>query len=85
MNSFKVQVLVLPDIPANALYLYNANIPSEFLDKFDEPCKFSPSCPIEIKYCRIDMGIGSRLRKLHSLLCPGSCTCCTPCDKERDL
>ncbi|KAJ6186885.1 hypothetical protein N7519_001793 [Penicillium mononematosum] len=74
-NSFKV--LALSGVAADALYVYTANIPSGFLDKFDEPLHYSPSCPVAITYCRVPLASSNLLRKLHRLLCAGSCSFCS--------
>ncbi|KAI2730448.1 hypothetical protein DTO012A7_9726 [Penicillium roqueforti] len=75
-NSFKV--LALSGIAAtNFLYVYTANIDSEFLEKFDEPSHYSPSCPITITHSRVLLTSPSILRKIHRRLCTGSCSFCS--------
>ncbi|OBT61432.1 hypothetical protein VE03_08974 [Pseudogymnoascus sp. 23342-1-I1] len=49
-KSFKVCLLAVTGTIAPKLYFYAARIPSQFLDKFDLPSKFSPSGPILISY-----------------------------------
>ncbi|CAG8882578.1 unnamed protein product [Penicillium egyptiacum] len=83
-NSFKVQVLAVPGIAADAFYVYTADIPSGFLNKFDEPSHYSPSPPVAITYCRVPLASSNMLRKLHRLLCATSCSfCCS--NKEQDF
>ncbi|QKX61151.1 uncharacterized protein TRUGW13939_08298 [Talaromyces rugulosus] len=83
--SFKVQVLALQGIAAGALYVYTANIPSEFLDKFEEPSRFSPSSPLVITYDIIPLGRSTMLHKLHRLLCFGSCSFCSSCNETQEV
>ncbi|KAI3260490.1 hypothetical protein CBS147309_7597 [Penicillium roqueforti] len=76
-NSFKVQVLAHSGIVADTLYVYTANIDSEFLDKFDEPSHYSPSCPVTIKHSRVPLTSPFVLRRIHRWLCPVSCSACS--------
>lgn len=73
----KVQVLAHSGIVADTLYVYTANIDSEFLDKFDEPSHYSPSCPVTIKHSRVPLTSPFVLRRIHRWLCPGSCSACS--------
>ncbi|CAG8885920.1 unnamed protein product [Penicillium egyptiacum] len=71
-NSFKVQVLALSGVAADALYVYIANTHSGFLNNFDEPSHYSPSCPVAITYCRVPLASSNMITKRHRLLCAGS-------------
>jgi hypothetical protein len=71
-------------VAADALYIYTANIPCGFLDKFDEPPHYSPSCPVAITYRRVPLASSNMLRKLHRLLCAGLCSFCS-CNQEQLL
>ncbi|KAF7588672.1 hypothetical protein BBP40_005329 [Aspergillus hancockii] len=73
----KVNLLAFADAVPRFLYVYTATIPAEFLDKFDEPLRFSPSCPVAVEYRLIPLDTPNCvLEKLHRLLCPGSCRLC---------
>ncbi|CAH0025850.1 unnamed protein product, partial [Clonostachys rhizophaga] len=60
---FKVHLLAVPDIAARELYLYAARIPPAFLDKFDQPSKFSPSRPISVTYYSLPLRNARKLPK----------------------
>ncbi|KAE8155246.1 hypothetical protein BDV25DRAFT_134993 [Aspergillus avenaceus] len=72
----KVKILAITGVLAKYLYVYTATIPTAFLDKFDEPLRYSPSDPITVTYCRISVIEETSLERLHSLLCTGSCSFC---------
>ncbi|PLN79115.1 hypothetical protein BDW42DRAFT_173584 [Aspergillus taichungensis] len=76
-QSFKVHVLAVSLAFAKYLYVYTATIPVEFLDKFDEPFRYSPSCPIVVKYRRITVLRAYSWTRLHRILCTGTCSYCT--------
>ncbi|KAH6623806.1 hypothetical protein F5144DRAFT_372150 [Chaetomium tenue] len=54
-TSFKVHALVVSGANAQVLYVYKASIPSEFLENFQKPSQFSPSCPIRVSYCLLPL------------------------------
>ncbi|KAJ0420961.1 hypothetical protein BJY00DRAFT_312629 [Aspergillus carlsbadensis] len=74
VQSFKVKVLAIPGTRAKYLYVYTATIPTDFLDKFDEPSRSSPSSPVSVSYYRIAVKDERSLERLHRLLDADSCT-----------
>ncbi|KAF5856441.1 hypothetical protein ETB97_007333 [Aspergillus alliaceus] len=73
-KSFKVNLLA---IKGQFLYVYTATIPSEFLDRFDEPSSSFPHCPVTIEYhCISFHEPDCMIETLHLLLCTGSCRLC---------
>ncbi|CAG9947958.1 unnamed protein product [Clonostachys rosea f. rosea IK726] len=67
---FKVHLLAVPGIAARELYLYAARIPPAFLDKFDQPSKFSPSGPISVAYYSLPLRNARKLpKRLLDALC----------------
>lgn len=73
VQSFKVKVLAIPGTRAKHFYVYTATIPTEFLDKFEEPLRYTPSSPISVSYYRIAVNDGRSLERLHWLLYADSC------------
>lgn len=45
----------MPRTAAQEMYLYTACIPATFLDKLDQPSRFSPSETITIAYCALPL------------------------------
>lgn len=72
----KVHVLAVSLAFAKYLYVYTATIPLDFLDKFDEPFRYSPSCPIKVNYHRITILRAYSWTRLHRILCTGKCSYC---------
>jgi hypothetical protein len=58
---YKVHVLAVPYTAAPQIYLYTASISTEFLDKFDQPSKVSPSKAITINYYNLRLRKPTRL------------------------
>ncbi|PWY71768.1 hypothetical protein BO94DRAFT_589836 [Aspergillus sclerotioniger CBS 115572] len=76
-RSFQVTVLATVGILADGVYVYTATTPTEFLDRLDAPSQPLSSCPVPVKYFRISLTPGRKaLRKLHHLICSGTCTWC---------
>lgn len=69
---YKIHLLALPGTTARKLYLYAACIPPAFLDKFDQPLKFSPSGPILIAHYSLPLQNAEKLPKrlLRALRAP---------------
>ncbi|KAH6851066.1 hypothetical protein B0I37DRAFT_353453 [Chaetomium sp. MPI-CAGE-AT-0009] len=60
-TAFKVHLLVLPSQQPAELYLYQATIPSAFLDKFEKSSCSSPCGPIRILYDKFPLQHPQRL------------------------
>jgi len=65
----QVHLIALPQ-SGRSLYFYKARIPSEFLDKFDMPSRFSAHSPVVISYYPIPLLPTERLTtELDHALC----------------
>ncbi|KAF9888050.1 hypothetical protein FE257_009315 [Aspergillus nanangensis] len=82
-QSFKVKVLAIPGVVSKYFYVYTTTVSADFLDKFDEPSRYSPSSRFLVSYYCIPVKEETSLEKLHLLLCPGSCPFCA--DKHEEI
>ncbi|OJJ68672.1 hypothetical protein ASPBRDRAFT_68198 [Aspergillus brasiliensis CBS 101740] len=67
-HSLTAKVLAIPGTQSKYFYVYTATIPTEFLDKFEDPFRFTPSGPISISYYRIPVKEERSLERLYRLL-----------------
>ncbi|GKZ33649.1 hypothetical protein AbraIFM66950_003675 [Aspergillus brasiliensis] len=67
-HSLTAEVLAIPGTQSKYFYVYTATIPTEFLDKFEDPFRFTPSGPISISYYRIPVKEERSLERLYRLL-----------------
>lgn len=76
MRYWQVKVLAIPGTRAKYFYVYTAIIPTEFLNKFEEPSRYSPSSPLPVSYYRIAVNDGRSLERLYWLLYADSSISC---------